>query len=219
MAEAMALGKAVIATGYSGNLDFMNEDTAYLVPWTYTEVPPGCDPYPVGAKWAEPDLVEAARLMRHVVDHPDEAAAMGAAARAWVLTAHAPSVRADFIRGRLAQIEADRTAFLVRAARADAPPYVGPTRRVRVPGAAVGKGDTVSAPDRAPAARLRRSRLRGPRPRVGELCRSRWGRHAPADGGAVRSQAYVGTPAVTEPAPALPPTRRGTRLRAGSVPV
>ena len=46
MAEAMALGKPVIATAYSGNLDFMSADTAYLVGWSEGAVPAGCSPYP-----------------------------------------------------------------------------------------------------------------------------------------------------------------------------
>ena len=33
MAEAMAYGKPVIATAYSGNLAFMTEETSYLVPY------------------------------------------------------------------------------------------------------------------------------------------------------------------------------------------
>ncbi len=64
MAEAMALGKPVIATAYSGNLDFMNSETAYLVPWKPISVPEGCDPYPVSSTWADRDLDAAARLMR-----------------------------------------------------------------------------------------------------------------------------------------------------------
>jgi len=126
MAEAMALGKPVIATGYSGNLDFMDDATAYLVPWTYAEVPAGCEPYPVGAKWAEPDLDEAARLMRHVVDHPAEAEAKGEAARASVLANHGPERRAPFLRHRLDRIEQDRADSLLRAAAAA--PTAGPTR-------------------------------------------------------------------------------------------
>jgi len=129
MAEAMALGKPVIATGYSGNLDFMDDATAYLVPWTYCEVPKGCDPYPVGGKWADPDLDEAARLMRHVVAHPEEAAAKGAAARQSVLTKHAPSVRAPFIRERLEYIEQTRADLLAKAALAEKSKAGGPTRR------------------------------------------------------------------------------------------
>jgi glycosyltransferase involved in cell wall biosynthesis len=126
MAEAMALGTPVIATAYSGNLDFMDDATAYLVPWTYAEVPPGCEPYPAGAKWADPDLAEAARLMRHVVEHPDEATARAEAARRSVLSEHGPERRASFLRHRLERIEADRADFLVRAAAADS--TGGPTR-------------------------------------------------------------------------------------------
>ena len=50
MAEAMALGKPVIATAYSGNLEFMDDRTAYLVRWEYGAVPQGCDPYRPGAR-------------------------------------------------------------------------------------------------------------------------------------------------------------------------
>ena len=70
MAESMALGKPVIATAYSGNMDFMSPETAYLVRWTKGSVPPDCAPYPIGANWAEPDLDEAARLLRRVFDTP-----------------------------------------------------------------------------------------------------------------------------------------------------
>ncbi len=110
MAEAMALGKPVIATGYSGNLDFMEETTAYLVPFTMTTVPPGSDPYPEGARWADPDLDEAARLMRFVVEHPDEAKATGERARRSVLEDHGIERQAEFVRQRFAQIQRNRAA-------------------------------------------------------------------------------------------------------------
>ena len=55
MAESMVLGKPVIATAYSGNLDFMTEENSFLVPYSWTEVPRGAGPYPAGARWAEPD--------------------------------------------------------------------------------------------------------------------------------------------------------------------
>ena len=66
LAEAMALGKPTIATGYSGNLEFMTTETSYLVPYTDGKVPEGCEPYRKGARWAEPNLDAAAHLMRHV---------------------------------------------------------------------------------------------------------------------------------------------------------
>jgi len=100
MAEAMALGKPVIATAYSGNLDFMDDQTAYLVPWTAGAVPEGCAPYPPGVRWAEPDLNAAVRLMRRVVEHPDEAVAVGARAQRAVLTKHGLAARAAFLRER-----------------------------------------------------------------------------------------------------------------------
>ncbi len=38
MAEAMALGKPVIATAYAGNMDFMTEENSYLVPYRLMEI-------------------------------------------------------------------------------------------------------------------------------------------------------------------------------------
>ncbi len=129
MAEAMALGKPVIATAYSGNLDFMSEETAYLVPWEYCEVPSGCDPYPAGAKWADPDPTEAARLMRFVAEHTDEARAMGRRARESVLRDHSPAARAEFLRTSLDRIEQGRAAMLERAHRIEIERVGGPVRR------------------------------------------------------------------------------------------
>jgi glycosyltransferase involved in cell wall biosynthesis len=112
MAEAMALGKPVIATAYSGNMDFMNNEVAYLVRWTKGTVPPGCAPYPIGATWADPDLDEAARLLRRVFDHPDEAAAVGHRAKQLVETRHGPDQRVAFVRERFAAIETKRAEAL-----------------------------------------------------------------------------------------------------------
>ena len=78
MAESMALGKPVIATAYSGNLDFMNDENSFLVPFSWATVPPGAGPYPVGARWADPDLDAAAAIMRTVVGSPDVAEAVAA---------------------------------------------------------------------------------------------------------------------------------------------
>src|SRR5205823_1547928 len=63
-AEAMSLGKPVIATRYSGNLDFMNDENSYLVSFELVPIPSDCDPYPEGGLWAEPNVEEAARFMR-----------------------------------------------------------------------------------------------------------------------------------------------------------
>jgi glycosyltransferase involved in cell wall biosynthesis len=82
MAEAMALGKPVVATAYSGNMDFMTEENSYLVRFRMAEIERDHGPYRRGMTWAEPDLDHAAEQMRAVVDCPDEARGRGAAAAA-----------------------------------------------------------------------------------------------------------------------------------------
>jgi glycosyltransferase involved in cell wall biosynthesis len=108
MAEAMILGKPVIATGYSGNLDFMTEENSFLVPYEMAEVPPGCEPYLPGTPWAEPDVDVAARLMRQVVDEPDLAAAKAAVAQADIARTHGLDVAAAFVERRFEALAAAR---------------------------------------------------------------------------------------------------------------
>ena len=118
MAEAMALAKPVIATGYSGNLDFMNSDTAYLVPWEPTSVPADCDPYPVGARWADPDLDTAALLMRHVALHREEAAEKGRRGRQAIREEHGIDRAVAFVRQRFEEIQQDRSRIAAPGASA-----------------------------------------------------------------------------------------------------
>ncbi|MFW5871215.1 MAG: glycosyltransferase [Verrucomicrobiota bacterium] len=70
MAEAMMLGKPVIATGYSGNVDFMNKQNSFLVPWKMSTVKRNDLPYKRGSAWAEPDVESAANMMRSVRENP-----------------------------------------------------------------------------------------------------------------------------------------------------
>ena len=77
IAEAMGLAKPVIATGYSGNLEFMTDDNSYLVDYELRPVGPGHDPYAPTSRWAEPNLDHAAAVMRRVVSNPAEARERG----------------------------------------------------------------------------------------------------------------------------------------------
>jgi glycosyltransferase involved in cell wall biosynthesis len=77
MAEAMMQKKPVIATNYSGNVDFMNEQNSYLCRYTMQPVGADAAPYCPDAMWAEPDIRHAAQLMRQVYEHPAEAAEKG----------------------------------------------------------------------------------------------------------------------------------------------
>ena len=77
MAHAMSQGKPVIATNYSGNLEFMDSNNSLLVGYTMAELDHDSGPYEKGTHWAEPDIEEAARAMRWVYEHRTESEAMG----------------------------------------------------------------------------------------------------------------------------------------------
>lgn len=76
-AEGMAYGKPVIATGYSGNLQFMNESNSYLVRYEEREVERADGPFQRGSIWAEPDVEHAAHLMRTVLREQEAAREVG----------------------------------------------------------------------------------------------------------------------------------------------
>jgi glycosyltransferase involved in cell wall biosynthesis len=82
--ETLYLGKPVVATGYGGVTDFLDETTGFPVGHRLVRLERDHPPYPAGAVWAEPDLDDAADQMRRVLEDPDEAAARGAAGRARV---------------------------------------------------------------------------------------------------------------------------------------
>jgi glycosyltransferase involved in cell wall biosynthesis len=111
MAEAMAHGKPVIATGYSGNVDFMTEETSRLVPYRLVEIPPGVDPYPAGAEWAEPDVEFAASFMRELYEDPDGARELGRRAREHVADVLSPDRTAAFLASRLGTIQELRASI------------------------------------------------------------------------------------------------------------
>ena len=71
-AEMFARGKPAIATGFSGNLDFMGSLSDTLVPFSLTPV---VDPSGVyrarGQVWAEPNIAVAARRIRRFADEPE----------------------------------------------------------------------------------------------------------------------------------------------------
>jgi glycosyltransferase involved in cell wall biosynthesis len=77
LAEAMLLGKPVIATGWSGNMAFMDADSAALVDYRLVATD---DPRQVytGASWAEVDQASAVQQLRRLADDAAARAALGA---------------------------------------------------------------------------------------------------------------------------------------------
>ncbi len=82
-AQAMALAKPVVATGWSGNLDFMNERNSALVAYSLVPVR---DPEAifdnVNQHWAEADVEHAADWLRRLAADGNLRAKLGAAAAA-----------------------------------------------------------------------------------------------------------------------------------------
>jgi hypothetical protein len=86
--EAMACGVPTIATDWSAQSDFLDDEIAY--PLRVTRLVPAVAkcPYYVGYEWADPDVEHLRHLMRHVYEQRDEARAKGrraaeAVARRW----------------------------------------------------------------------------------------------------------------------------------------
>ncbi len=106
--EAMRLGKPVIGTAYSGNMDFMTPDNSYLLDYSLVTLTRDYGPYFRGAVWADPDVEHAARLIRDVVHNRSEAALRGARARADVERDWNPVATGRAVRDRLEAVRAGR---------------------------------------------------------------------------------------------------------------
>jgi glycosyltransferase involved in cell wall biosynthesis len=104
LAEAMAAGKSVVATGYGGNTEFMDSDNSYLVRFVPALVGEGVEHYPRGAAWAEPDVGHAAELLREVFEQPARARERAALGRADVRSRLAPQRVGDSMAARLREL-------------------------------------------------------------------------------------------------------------------
>lgn len=101
LAEAMYLGKPVIATAWSGNMDFMTNENSYPVDYKLVELEADFGPYERGQTWAEPSIEHAATLMRRIYDNPDEAGERGRMASLFIRRNHSPQAVANSIRNYL----------------------------------------------------------------------------------------------------------------------
>ncbi|HEY3298611.1 MAG TPA: glycosyltransferase family 4 protein [Armatimonadota bacterium] len=104
IAESMALGKPVIVTGYSGNMDFTNADNSFLVKYSLVEIEEDYQVYKKGSVWAEPSVSHAADMMRYVYDHRDIAEETGRRAREDILTRFSIDAVSGMISDRLMEI-------------------------------------------------------------------------------------------------------------------
>jgi glycosyltransferase involved in cell wall biosynthesis len=64
--DAMRLGTPLLATNYSGPVDFANKQNAWMVPWTYTHATIEDGPY-FGSPWADPIVREAVEMLVEIL--------------------------------------------------------------------------------------------------------------------------------------------------------
>lgn len=114
MAEAMYFARPVIGTANSGNMDFMNAANSCLVSYRSMVVhrnelmdnPTAMTLYQPGNLWVDPDVHEAARLMRWLFEHPDERARLGARAAADIREGFSSAAAGRAMRARLGEVAA-----------------------------------------------------------------------------------------------------------------
>jgi len=85
-AEAMIMGRAAVATAYSGNLDYMTPQTSRLVDYRLIPVAEGAYLFGEGQVWADPSVDHAVQLLAGLLDDPAEARALGARAQRHIRT-------------------------------------------------------------------------------------------------------------------------------------
>jgi glycosyltransferase involved in cell wall biosynthesis len=108
LAEAMALGKPVIGTDYSGSTAFLSDQTGFPVPYTLRPVEPHEYIFAYGQSWAEPDEGAAADLMRQVVEQPEETKRRAKAGQACVQSHYGRAAVGQIVQDRLREIRASR---------------------------------------------------------------------------------------------------------------
>lgn len=110
LAESMFLGKPVIGTHYSGNVDFMNADNSCPVQYALVPLQADVGPYRRGQQWAEPDLDHAVWYMRRLVQDAAWRGAIAAKGRETIRTQFAPERVGRMYQERLRVLEAVRQA-------------------------------------------------------------------------------------------------------------
>ena len=104
LAEAMELGKPVVATGWSGNVDFMNAGNSCPVSYELVPIERDYGPYTAGSRWAKPDVDHAAWYMSRLVDDSDYRQTISRRGRETIRTEFSPEVAGWRYRRRLARL-------------------------------------------------------------------------------------------------------------------
>ncbi len=101
LAEAMSLGKPVIATNYGGSTDFLDATCGYPIAYRLSAITTSIGPYDAGALWAEPDTDHAAALLREVFTNREEATSRAERAEEVIKSRFSSQTVGELMRRRL----------------------------------------------------------------------------------------------------------------------
>ncbi|MDR1220007.1 MAG: glycosyltransferase [Treponema sp.] len=104
IAEAMLLGKPVVVTGWSGNMEFTNGENACVVGYELVKVGKAWYAYDEWQYWAEPDIQEAALYMRRLYEDKGYCEKVAAAGRRTIEARQSVERSAREMRRRLERI-------------------------------------------------------------------------------------------------------------------
>ncbi len=150
LAETMALGLPVIATAYSGNVEFMDETVAWMIPFEMVDIAPSTPVYAECGQWAEPDRTVAATAMREVFEGGPGVAARAQRGQQRIRSMASGIEGAEFIRARMTAIRAGAQSIAPKRGLAEEAPdnrelaTIGDVMPLPLP-------DFQSEPDPAPA--------------------------------------------------------------------
>ncbi len=103
-AEAMFFGKPAVATGWSGNMEYMNSGVSFPVAYQLIPVTEGEFPHGGNQVWADPNVEHAAQILTRLVDDPALGAAVGNRAREHMRRNFSDAVLGQRYRARLGAI-------------------------------------------------------------------------------------------------------------------
>ena len=104
MAESMYLGKPVIGTAWSGNIDFMTPFNSCLVDYCLVQLGATYGPYEAFQYWAEPDVEHAAYYMKRLVEDRNYYDRLSEAGKKDIFERYSPEIVGKQIKKRISYI-------------------------------------------------------------------------------------------------------------------
>lgn len=125
VAEAMAYGKPVVVTNYSGTLDFAHEGTACVVDYKLVPIPRGAYLLADAQVWADPDITHAAQHMLRLMEDAEFREGTAKAGQRYILDNFNLEVTGARYAARLAELKDRREAAPKKAKPALPAPATG----------------------------------------------------------------------------------------------